>query len=140
MLCTRQKRTVSLIAASRSGCGWQFLVLPLLLLGNSNARLHSEQKSFNLPRENYISVPALYSQEGCLISVISTSTPESTRAGSWEEKVTESPFLKGKELWVSSSRSSRGKLLSSEVLLFFKKKKTNTHKYKTHRNYSSITS
>jgi len=86
-----------------------------------------------VPRENYISVPVLYSPEGWLISVVSTSTPESAGAGKSQSL---NPLSsKGKSQWVSSSRSSRGKLLSSKVFFFFEEH-THTH----HRSYSSMTS
>lgn len=105
----KAKATVSLTADLLQQ---HFLVLPLLLLGHSYAKLHLEQNSFGLPRDSYIPVLALDTWEGWLVSGVSTSMPESIRAGSWEEKVTESPFLKERSQWVGSS--SRGKLLSSK--------------------------
>lgn len=120
----RREITINHAAASRSGWGWHLLVLPLLLPENSNAKLHSEQESFHLPWENYVSVPALYSQEGQLWSAASPRAPESTRAGSWEET-----SLKGRESqWVSSSSSV------VRLLFFFpkgKKKKKATKPTKT---------
>lgn len=78
-------------------------------------------------------MPTLQSLEGWLVPVYQYQ--HYTVNKSWKEKVTESPFLKGKRV-SPSTRSHRGMLLSSKII----KKQNLNNKKKIHRNFSTIRS
>lgn len=90
------------------------LVLLLLPLGNSNAKLQSEQK-YPLTCQGRIAfLPCTVRRARLyLLSAAPLQNQEGLEEQSWN-----SLFSMGKSQWASSSKSSRCKLLSSEVAGF----------------------